>query len=146
MSGERRRRFATAIEIAAPPARVWEVMSDIERWPELTRSVTSVTRTSPGPLAVGSTARVKQPKLAPADFVITSWEPGLGFEWVTKTALISAVAQHSIEPIATGARVTLSVEYGGPLAGLVAWLYGGLTDRYIRMEADGLKRASEWRG
>jgi carbon monoxide dehydrogenase subunit G len=138
-----RRRFAITIDIAAPPERVWAVMSDIDRWPEMTASMTSVTRTSPGRLGVGSTARVKQPKLAPADFVITSWQPGRGFEWVTRNALVTARAGHDIEPAPDGTRVTLSVEFSGPLGGLVAWLYGNLTARYIRMEAEGLRQWSE---
>ena len=118
-------------------------MSDIERWPEMTTSISSVTRTSNGPLALGSTARVKQPRLAPADFTITLWQPGRRFEWVTKTALVSARADHIVEPTSRGSRVTLSVEYNGPLSGLVAWLYGNLTTRYLSMEAEGLKAWSE---
>lgn len=136
------RRFQTTINISAPPTRVWAVISDVERWPEWTKSVTSVTRTSSGPLGVGSTARVRQPKLAPADFVVTRWEPDRGFDWVTRHPLVTAVGGHWIEPTATGSRVTLSVEYSGALAGIIAWIYGGLTTRYIAMEAEGLERRS----
>lgn len=140
------RRYETTIEIDAPPATVWAVMSDIERWPEWTRSISSITRTSAGPLDVGSTARVKQPKLAAADFVITTWTPERGFDWVTKNPLVTAVGHHAIEPRAAGSRVTLWVDFSGPLAGVVAWLYGGLTARYVRMEAEGLKQRSEAHG
>jgi hypothetical protein len=135
--------FKTTIDISAPPAKVWAVMSDIERWHEWTASITSVTRTSAGPLGVGSTARVRQPRLATADFVVTTWTPGRGFDWVTKNPLVTAVGRHHIEPTPTGSRATLGVAFSGPLARVVAWLYGGLTDRYIRMEAEGLKRRSE---
>jgi hypothetical protein len=137
------RRFATTIDIDAPPAAVWAVMSDIERWSQWTASISSVERTSSGPLGVGSTAHVRQPKLAPADFVVTQWEPDRGFDWVTTNALVTAVGGHWIEATPGGSRVTLSVEFSGLLGGLVAWLYGGLTRRYIAMEADGLKRVSE---
>ena len=140
------RRFETTIDIAAPSDVVWAVMRDVERWPEWTASVASVTRTSAGPLGLGGTARVKQPKLAPADFVVTKWEPGLGFEWVTKNPLVSAVGAHWITPTPGGCRVTLSVDFSGPLAGPIAWLYGRLTTRYVRMEAEGLKARSEGRG
>lgn len=137
------RRFAITIDIDASPAVVWTVMSDIEHWSQWTASISSVVRTSSGPLGVGSTAHVRQPKLAPADFVVTEWQPGRGFDWVTKNVLVTAVGGHWIEPTPNGSRVMLSVEFSGPLGGLIAWLYGGLTRRYIAMEASGLKRVSE---
>jgi hypothetical protein len=132
--------FETTIGISASPATVWSIMSDIERWHEWTASITSVTRTSAGPLGVGSTALVKQPKLAPANFVVTIWEPDRGFDWIARHPLVKAVGRHWIAPDTQGSRVTLGVAFSGPLAGLVGWLYGGLTNRYIRMEAEGLKR------
>lgn len=134
---------STTIDIAARPAHVWAVMSAVERWPEWTASMTSVTRVSAGPLSPGSTVRVKQPKLAAATFVVTDWTPEHGFDWITQNAAVTAVARHLIAQTATGSRVTLTVEFSGPLSALVEWLYGGLTDRYIRMEAQGLKQASE---
>jgi hypothetical protein len=139
------RRFATTVEIQATPSEIWPVMSDVERWSEWTASITSVVRTSPGPMAVGSTARVKQPRLATADFVVTDWQPGRGFDWVTKNAAVTALGRHWIAPAVTGSHVTLAVEFSGPLAWLIAVVYGGLTTRYVRMEAEGLKRRVEGR-
>ena len=137
------KRFEASIEVNAPAALIWSVMSDIERWPEWTASITSIERTETGPLGVGSKARVKQPKLAAANFVVTTWQPERGFDWVTSNAAVTAVGRHWIAPAATGARVTLAVEFSGPLSGVIAWLYGGLTTRYVRMEAEGLKQRSE---
>jgi uncharacterized protein YndB with AHSA1/START domain len=137
------RSFEATIDINASPARVWTVMSDIERWHQWTPSITSITRLDRGAIGVGSKARVKQPKLAPANFEITRWIPERGFDWVTKNAAVTAIGRHSIEPTATGAHVTLGVTFSGPLAAVIAWLYGGLTERYVRMEAEGLKRRSE---
>ena len=137
------RTFSTTIDIDAPPERVWRIMSDVERWHEWTASITSVTRTSGGPFGVGSTADVKQPKLAKAHFVVTAWEPPRGFDWVAKNPAVTAVGRHWIEPTTTGARVALAVDFSGPLAAVIAWLYGGLTTRYVRMEAQGLKRRAE---
>jgi uncharacterized protein YndB with AHSA1/START domain len=137
------RLFAETIDIAAPPARVWAVMTDVERWPEWTASMTRVERLDREPLRVGSKVRIKQPKLAAAVFEVTDWRPARSFDWVTSNAAVTALARHLIDPVAGGSRVTLSVEFSGPLGGLVAWLYGGLTRRYVRMEAEGLKRRSE---
>jgi uncharacterized protein YndB with AHSA1/START domain len=137
------RTFSTTIEIGASPEQVWRVMSDVERWHEWTASITSVTPTSAGPFGLGSTADVKQPKLAKAHFVVTAWDPPRGFDWVAKNPAVTALGRHWIERTATGARVRLAVEFSGPLAAVIAWLYGGLTTRYVRMEAEGLKRRVE---
>jgi uncharacterized protein YndB with AHSA1/START domain len=137
------RHFETSIDIAAPPERVWRVLSNIERWPEWTRSMSSVQRLDAEPLRAGSRARVKQPRLASALFEITSWHPPHGFDWVTGNAMVTAIAKHAIAPTAGGSRVTLSVTFSGPLSRLIGWLYGSLTQRYVQMEAEGLKRESE---
>ena len=54
-------------------------MSDVERWPQWTESVTSVQRLEPGPLAMGSRARIKQPRLLRATWQVTAIEAGRSF-------------------------------------------------------------------
>lgn len=138
------RTFTTIIDIAAPPARVWAIMADVERWADWTASITSVERLDEGPMGVGSRARVRQPKLSPAVFEVTEWNPDRGFVWAMAAPGIRGIGRHVIEPVGLGAsRVTLSVEFDGLLSGVMAWLYGGLTRRYIRLEAEGLKRRAE---
>ena len=138
--------FTRTIDIDAPPSRVWAIMTDIERWPDWTASVRSIQRLTPGPLAVGSRARIRQPKLAPALWQITSLEPERQFTWVTHGPGVFVTARHRIEPVADGSRVTLAVNYGGPLGTFVAWLTRGLNHRYLDLEATGLKRRSEQSG
>ena len=48
------RRFSITTDIAAPAERVWQVMSDTDRWHEWTPLVTSIMRLGGGPFAVGS--------------------------------------------------------------------------------------------
>ena len=140
------KHYTKSIEIAAPPGRVWAVMTDVERWPEWTPSMTSVTRLDDGPLVVGSRARVKQPKLSSALFTVTDVTDTAArrsFTWRMSAPGVRGVATHVVEPAGAGARATLSVEFAGPLGGLVARLYGGLTERYLALEAEGLKRRAE---
>jgi uncharacterized protein YndB with AHSA1/START domain len=135
--------FSITVDIAAPPERVWVVMSDVERWAEWTASVTSVTRLDQGPLAPGSRARIRQPRVAPAVWTVIDVKPDRGFSWKTGNPLIWAVARHSIEPMPPGSRATLFLQFGGLFAPAVAWLTRSLNNRYLQMEAAGLKRRSE---
>src|SRR5580765_507243 len=64
--------FSISVDIRAAPPRVWALISDIEGWPGWTPTVKSVERLDAGPLAVGSRARIRQPKLLPAVWQITS--------------------------------------------------------------------------
>ena len=135
--------FSISVDVQAPPSTVWSIMSDVERWHEWTASITSVTRLDPGPLAIGARAHVRQPKLRPADFIVTEFEPGRQFTWVTHSPGIMATAHHSVESIPGGTRARLSVQYDGLLAAPIAWLFGRLTNEYLALEATGLKKRSE---
>lgn len=137
-----RLQFEVTIEIAASPKRVWEVMRDVERWSEWTPSVTGI-RLDQEPLKVGSRMRIQQPKLAPTNWVVTELEDGVGFTSRTSSPLVDVTARHRIEARGAGARVHLSVEFTGLLAPLVARLTRELNQRYLSLEAEGLKKRSE---
>jgi len=112
---------------------------DVERWPEWTPSISKVTKLSPVPLAVGNRVRIRQPKFPAAWWRVTQLEPGYGFTWESAVPGIRVVAQHCIEPIVTGSRVILSIAYAGVFG---RWLARGtreLNERYLEMEANGLK-------
>jgi len=134
-----RTNFSITVEVPAPPPLVWLVMVDVERWPEWTASVSRVKRLSPGPLQVGSRARIHQPKLPPASWLVTELESGVGFTWISLAPGVRVTARHTTEASAVGSRVTLSVYYGGWLGSLLARLTGRLNERYLALEANGLK-------
>ena len=119
---------------------MWEVIRDVERWHEWTPSITSIKRLDTGPLRVGSRATVSQPKLPTNAFTVTKLEEDRGFDWQTTSPGLSGSGHHWVEPIGTGSRVTLGVSFRGFLAPIVRLFYGRLTQRYIEMEAKGLKR------
>jgi len=138
------RDFSIQIGIQAPPERVWDVMRDVERWPEWTPTVTSVRLLDRGPLAEGSRAAIRQPKLPPAKWRVTGLDDAdRSFTWVSRSPGASVIAHHRVEPAGSGSRATLSLHYAGPLGGLLAYLTRGLNQRYIALEAGGLKRRSE---
>jgi uncharacterized membrane protein len=127
--------------IAAPAQRVWAILSDVERWPTWTASVTSVELD--GPLAPGSKAKIRQPKLPPVTWTVTEVVPGRSFTWQSIAPGSRATGWHEVTPTGDdGCAVRLALEQAGPLGGLVGLVYRGLTQRYVQMEADGLTAAA----
>jgi uncharacterized membrane protein len=136
-------KFESAIHIDAPTARVYEVFSDVERWPEWTDSVTSVERLDPGPLQIGSKTRIRQPRLPVAVWEVTEVVEGSHFVWVAKGPGVTTVGGHYVENDGTGARAISRVDQQGPGGWLIGVLTKGLTNRYLAMESAGLKARAE---
>ncbi|MCZ7438946.1 SRPBCC family protein [Micromonospora sp. WMMC241] len=137
-------RFVETVEIAADVERVWAVQTDVEHWPEWTPSVTAARRLEPGPLVLGSTARLTQPRLRPAVWRVTEIDPPHAFVWESASPGVRSRGEHRLVPLGDGrTRAELVLTQTGPLAGLVG-LFGGATmRRYLRQEADGLRRRCE---
>ena len=137
------RQFQIIREIDAKPERVWRVMADIERWPEWTESISKIEPQDDAVFAVGSRIRVFQPKLRPAVFTITVWEPNRGFIWISKTMGLHVEGRHVIEATSAGSKVTLTLKFVGLLAGVIGFFGQRLTEHYMELEIDGLKARSE---
>jgi uncharacterized membrane protein len=133
-----------AIDVAAPPHRVWDVLVDVERWPEWTESVTSVRPLDAGPLTVGSRFELSQPRLPTGTYTVTALEAGKAFTWEQRQPGSTVSAHHECTPLPDGGtRVELKVVMTGTLGGIVGRLYRKLTERYLAMEAAGLKARAE---
>lgn len=131
------------VDIDAPASRVWAILSDAERWPEWTETVRSVTLHD-GALRVGATATIDQPRIPTERWTVTRLTEGHEFTWESGGRGARTVAHHQVE--STGAdrcRVRLSVSQSGAIGSVVGRLYRGLTDRYLAMEAAGLKARAE---
>ena len=137
-------RFETSIEIDAPQQRVWDVLSLLEAWPERIATVERVELLTSAPTSTGSRVRLKQPKLPEGVWDITVWDAPTYFEWTQKTGGTTSVAGHRVEPLGDDrARLTLTLEMRGFLVPIVALFYKRLTNRYMNLEAQGIKRAAE---
>ena len=137
-------RFQKSIEINAPQQRVWDVLSDLEAWPERIETVDTVELLTPAPITKGSRVRLKQPKVPEGTWEITTWDAPSYFEWTQKTGGATNVAGHRVEARGEGrARLTLTLEMRGLLVPIISLFYKDLTNRYMNLEAEGMKRAAE---
>ena len=131
------------IDIDAPPERVWAVMVDVEAWPEWTASVSEAKRLDTGHFDVGSRVRLRQPRLPVAIWTVEDIEPGRSFTWTSGLPGFRSTGRHLVERRRDGSRVTLELEQRGVVGELVGRFIAGLVDRYVNLEAVGLKRRSE---
>ena len=132
------------MEIGAPQQRVWDVLSDLEAWPQRIETVDVVELLTPPPISRGSRVRLKQPKLPEGTWDVTSWDAPSCFEWTQKTGGTTSVASHRVEALGEGrARLTLTLDMRGFLVPVIAFFYKGLTNRYMNLEAEGMKQAAE---
>jgi hypothetical protein len=132
------------IHISAPAARVWTAISDVERWPEWTPTVTRLELLDGPGLLVGRRARVRQPGLPVAVWTVTTLDPGRYFEWRNVSPGLLSVAGHRVDagPLGTST-VTLTFSWTGWLAPFIRLAYGRLASRYVATEAESLKRWCE---
>lgn len=139
--------FSITTDVDASADLVFAVLTDVERWPEWTPTVTRVERLdgSSLPLAINSRIRIVQPKVPPAEWTVTALEAGRGFRMMSRSPGATVVANHWAEPVGDGrrSRVTLSVTFSGWLGQVIARMMRGLNQRYLAQEAAGLKLRSE---
>ena len=116
-------------------------MADVERWHEWTASITAIERRESGPLRLGASARVTQPKVPSVVWVVTDLQPGRSFTWVAGNLLFRSTGSHTVEPrLGGGSVATLTVRSRGLLLPLLRSRIEPLTRDYVALEAAGLKR------
>ena len=134
----------SGVDIDAPATVVWDVFSDVERWPEWTDSVTSLVALDGPGLTVGKRFEIKQPRMPKLVWEVTEVVPGKSWTWVQRSPGGLTMASHDIAPIAAGrTRVRQQLDQRGPVGALVGLLMRRMTRRYLEQESQGLKSRSE---
>lgn len=127
----------------APAEEVWRLFIDLERWPEMTRSMREVRRVDSGTLRVGSEAIVRQPRLPRTRWRVTELEPGHSFTWETTSPGVTTAGVHLVEADGQRAVITLTLRQHGPLARLTDAVTGRLAQTYLSMELEGFRLEAE---
>jgi uncharacterized membrane protein len=137
-------RFEQSIDIDAGQQRVWDVLSDLESWPQRIETVDVVELLTPAPVGEGSRVRLKQPKLPEGTWEVTVWDAPSYFEWRQTSGGVTSVAGHRVDALEEDqSRLTLTLDMRGLVVPVVVLFYKGLTNRYMTIEAQGMKRAAE---
>jgi uncharacterized membrane protein len=135
-----------SIEIDAPPQLVWDVFSDVERWPEWTASVTSLVGRDGPDLAVGKRFAIKQPGMQKLVWRVTEIDPGSSWTWVQRSPGVLVTARHDVISQPGGRTlVRQKLDQRGVLGSLVGRLMVKKTKRFLALEAQGLKARAEQR-
>lgn len=139
--------ISAEVDIVATPARVWDVLVDVERWPEWLPTVTAVERLDSGALSLGSRTCIHQPRLRPAVWRVTELDATKGsFVWQARSPGIRITGSHLVTATRLGCHATLSIEFSGLFAGLARLKMSKLTRGHVQTEAESLKLHSEsWR-
>ena len=131
------------VDIQAEPSRVWEIFADPQHWPEWTPSVTSIEPLDGPRIEVGHRFRIKQPRLPALIWEVTETDARRSWTWVVRRPGAVTSATHVVEASGSGTRVTQVIDQRGLIGAPVGWLMRRMTVRYLELEGNGLKAASE---
>jgi uncharacterized protein YndB with AHSA1/START domain len=135
-------RSKRAIDIAAPPDIVWDVLTQLDRWPQWNPDVKSMA--FDGPLAPGSEFRWKA---GPGTIVSTleQVEPPHFVRWRGRTMSIRAIHEWRLEPKDGGTAVETEESFYGLLARLLGRPIQKTLDKSLSDGLEHLKREAERR-
>jgi uncharacterized membrane protein len=134
----------SGVDIDAPATVVWDVFSDVERWPDWTASVTRLVALDGPGIEVGKRFEIKQPRMPKLVWEVTDVAPGRSWTWVQRSPGGLTLASHDVTAISDGrTRVRQQIDQRGPVGILVGLGMRRMTRRYLDLEAVGLKTRSE---
>ena len=136
-------RWEDTVTIEAPADVVWDLTLDVTNWPNITPTMTSVERLDGGPLHVGSSARVKQPRQTAAVWTVTRLEQGHEFTWQTRRMGMTMTGSHVVEQVGDHCRNTLSLDVEGPGSVLFGRIFGRTVASAIATENAGFRAKAE---
>lgn len=131
-----------SLETSAQPDRVWQVWSDVNRWPDWNPDM-KASRID-GPLKLGATGNIDTRSGGKHDVVVTHFEQGRSFE-LESTALPGTKMgiRATITPSGAGSRITQGFEPRGLLAPIVGPMMGGAILKTFNSVLNGLKQKVE---
>ena len=131
------------LAINARPSDIFNVLTHLEQWNQWTQSISEMSILNEVVPGLGARVKVLQPKLPPAIWTITEIKQDKSFTWEKESVGLKMISEHLILSVANETSVTIRMTYEGFLANLFYKLTHSLTDRYMTMEINGLKKECE---
>lgn len=110
--GLRQRMPTVERHIPAPPEAVWNVLVDLDLWPQWGPSIRRAELAEIGPMKLGSRGKVWTPFGIALPFAITEFEQG--HHWAWDVAGVRAT-RHEVRPADGGTRLTFAVPWWAPV-------------------------------
>jgi hypothetical protein len=131
-----------SLETAASPAKVWQVWSDVNHWPDWNPDMNE--SRLDGPLKLGATGMINTKSGGKHDVVVTHYEDGRSFE-LESTALpgTKMAIRATIAPSGNGSRISQGFEPRGLLAPIVGPMMSGQILKTFNAVLNGLKKKVE---
>lgn len=138
------RSHRATVLIGAPATLVWTIVSEVEKWPSWTPTMTAVTGRTVHFLELNAEFDVRQPGLRPSTMKVTQLEHGRSFAWSSTSLGMVTTADHVLRSVDDAfTEVELVFTLSGPLAG-VAWaMFGRKIRSFVDTEAASLTVACE---
>jgi carbon monoxide dehydrogenase subunit G len=141
--------------VAAPPNKVFDVFSAIDRAADRVSGIKRIERLTPSPVGVGTRfkeTRVMFGKEATEEMTFTAFDPGRGYTLGAESSGCRYIINFRFEPDGTGTRVTASFT-AQPLSTmakvmgvLMGWMMKRMLTKCLRKDMDELKAAAETDG
>jgi len=139
--------FRNTLTIRRPIEEVFAFLADFENVPRWNHAIESTTKTSPGPVGVGSTYRQirLEPSRSEEGFEVTVFEPGSRLAIDGEIGPFHARVDYRLEPIEGATRLINDVELqpSSAVSKLLAPFAGSKIKAAVAENLDGLKRVLE---
>ena len=136
-------KYSQSFQINAPIASVWQIMADVERYPDWAPTFEKAEFLGGKTLAEGLRVRLWVKGTPPSEFVVMEFTGGSRFAWETKARGVHARADHLLEASAGGTRLTLTVDTSGFMATLFVPMLKRVSVRNLALEGNALKAQAE---
>lgn len=131
------------ILIKADIEKVYTIWTDIEKWSLWTKSINKISFLENNSFNLGGKARVEQPKLSPAVWIISEIKANELFTWYTKLLGVKIIAKHILQNTPNGTIAASILIYEGLFASIIYKLSSKITSEYLTLEINGLKTICE---